>query len=658
MIADYVIYYLQGLKKVVDGIIFVTDNPILPLELEKIKDLVIYAQCERHEEYDFGSYKRGYLWAQKKGLLDDADELVLCNDSCYGPVYPFEHMFEEMRKRKCDFWGVCKNIEISPHIQSYFLVFKPQVFRSKVFTNFIRNIRRQNTVQEVIIKYEVGLSSVLFQQGFVGDTYLEYDGENSILSHNQTVFPIKMMKNKSPLVKVKALNDYECNYDGIDDTIHYLKKENFDLYLILQGLGNIKDLVGRHKIISFDIFDTLLLRPYVKPTDLFLHLEEIKHSVGFAKARVSAEQEARKKHSDVEDITIDEIYECIDVKYKNLMQDEMDLEYQVLYPNFVIKKIFDYAKSQGKKIIAISDMYLPEQFLSSVLKAKGFEGIEKIYISSTYRKTKCTGRLFEFVIKDLNTSAADILHIGDNEISDKVNAELLGIDTYLCPKVIETLLVENKRAALFYENNPENLEVSIILGMLALNNMHKSYWYDFGYKYAGPIILGYMKWLETQLLIDKITEVMFVARDGYTLQKVFDIITMSKFSTHYFYAPRSLNLFCNLNYKNNCALGEFQGLQGIKTILHYYKDKIQLDVPEISNTTDGINFIENNKELFERLAKKERVSYAKYFEQFNLREKKVAMVDTCSTLLSAQKSMIAALPDKYVKGYYWYTDSC
>ena len=34
---------------------------------------------------------------------------------------------------------------------------------------------------------------------------------------------------------------------------------------------NIYEEIKKHDIISFNIFNTLLIRPYVKPTDLFLH---------------------------------------------------------------------------------------------------------------------------------------------------------------------------------------------------------------------------------------------------------------------------------------------------------------------------------------------------------------------------------------------------
>ena len=421
---------------------------------------------------------------------------------------------------------------------------------------------------------------------------------------------------------------------------------------------DIKPKIDKHEIISFDVFDTLLLRPYVKPTDLFLHLEKLEETQGFAKARIEAEQKARKIHSDVEDITLDEIYAEIADEYRNLKSKEMDLEQQVLQPNPEMKEVFDYAKKQGKKIIIISDMYLPAKFLTDILHKKGFDGFEKLYVSCEYRKTKHTGSLYKLAIDDLRASANDIFHIGDNPDSDKQKAEKLKISAYLYPKMIEQIFAENKRAKIFYDKNSNNLETSVILGMLTLNPCSSNYWQDFGYKYAGPVILGYMQWLEKQLKKDKISEVMFVARDGYTLEKVFNLVKTKNFKTHYFYAPRSMNLACNLNYEFNCNLGEEHGLAGLKTLLHYYQDKdefLRKNTPQIKTSAEGIKFIEDNRKLFEKLAQKEKKMYAKYFEQFKLKTQKIAMIDTCSVFLSAQKALIAVLPNKKVKGYYWFT---
>lgn len=237
LILDYVVYYLKELKKVVDGIIFVTDNPILPTELEKIKDFIVYAECQRHEEYDFGSYKRGFFWAKKNGLLKDCEELVFCNDSCYGPVYPFSEMFEEMATRSCDFWGMTQNIQIAEHIQSYFLVFKKNIFKSRYFIKFMKKIKPQSSVQKVIKKYEVGLSQHLLKHGFIADSYIEYKQNNNypyIYNLCQSRFPIFLLKNKAPLIKVKAITKNNYSFDGINALIEYVKNKNKHVYELLK----------------------------------------------------------------------------------------------------------------------------------------------------------------------------------------------------------------------------------------------------------------------------------------------------------------------------------------------------------------------------------------------------------------------------------------
>ena len=95
-------------------------------------------------------------------------------------------------------------------------------------------------------------------------------------------------------------------------------------------LDKIKDKIKKHSVISFDIFDTLLLRPYAKPTDLFLHIEKSENIPFFCYLRQEAEKKARIRHKELEDITFDMIYEEIDEKFKDLKQKEMDWEEMVL----------------------------------------------------------------------------------------------------------------------------------------------------------------------------------------------------------------------------------------------------------------------------------------------------------------------------------------
>ena len=186
----------------------------------------------------------------------------------------------------------------------------------------------------------------------------------------------------------------------------------------------------KYKVVSFDIFDTLLLRPYVKPTDLFLHIEKLQNKYGFANERITAEQKARDKNRDKEDVTIYEIYQEIDSKYSNMLDIEINLEKQVLTVHKQIKEIYDIAIQYAEKVIIVSDMYLTQDILQDILNEKGYNNYHKLYVSSEIKLTKNTGNLFKYILNDLSIDAKDVLHIGDNYHSDYKMANSIAIEGF------------------------------------------------------------------------------------------------------------------------------------------------------------------------------------------------------------------------------------
>ena len=210
-IQDYVVYYLSELHKFAEKIIFVSDSDVLPEELKKIESIVYHSIVGRHGEYDFGSYKRGFLYAKDNGLLKDCEELIFANDSCYAPLYPFDNMFSEMSAKPLDFWGVtfsdsgikdtnedteCRRFN---HLQSYFFVFKPQVFNSEIFYNFITTVKKEETKQEIVIKYEMGMTHLLEERGFKYDFYCKLC--KIVPSAHAAAYIGLVKKDKSPFLK-------------------------------------------------------------------------------------------------------------------------------------------------------------------------------------------------------------------------------------------------------------------------------------------------------------------------------------------------------------------------------------------------------------------------------------------------------------------------
>src|SRR5690606_38903581 len=110
-----IIPYLEELKHLVSALVVVCDNDLAPGEEARLAGLADHVMTGRHREYDFGSYKRGIAWLREGGYLNAAEALILCNDSCYGPVRSFAPMFARMEARRVDFWHATESREFNYH---------------------------------------------------------------------------------------------------------------------------------------------------------------------------------------------------------------------------------------------------------------------------------------------------------------------------------------------------------------------------------------------------------------------------------------------------------------------------------------------------------------------------------------------------------------
>ena len=272
-----------------------------------------------------------------------------------------------------------------------------------------------------------------------------------------------------------------------------------------------KRLIESHDVISFDILDTLLVRPYAKPEDLFIHLKKLQKEYGFTTKMPDGRGS--------------------------------ELEKLILQPHTENVELFNYAKSLGKKVIIVSDMYLHGDFLAKVLRKNGITGWNKLYVSSDLGVSKHQGKLFDYVLKDLSVKPKSVLHLGDSLHTDIRMAKSRGIDCFYTPKLLDRLFAKYPRFKKYYNEYKGNLTASIFVGTAALNLLRHEddYWYNFGYLHGGPILYAYTKWLLEEFVKDGKDEILFVGRDGYNLQKIFEMIKGNKnIRSHYFYAPRAI----------------------------------------------------------------------------------------------------------------------
>lgn len=237
LINDYVVTYLKYLKEVSDSIIFVADNEPNVKELSKIYPLVSHIESYHHGEYDFGSYKIGFRYAKEHYLLDDVDEIILCNDSCFC-VDSLKPAFDKMSTKPCDFWSMTASNEYEPHLQSFFLVVKKKLFNSEVFSNYLDNVKHLDSFLEIVNTYEIPLKKTFEKEGFKSASYIKAPKKN-----NPTFFPIKCIKVKMPLIKRKIFTEsYACK-ESLLEVILYLKIKHNAKYKDILNYFNVNSLV-------------------------------------------------------------------------------------------------------------------------------------------------------------------------------------------------------------------------------------------------------------------------------------------------------------------------------------------------------------------------------------------------------------------------------
>lgn len=119
-----------------------------------------------------------------------------------------------------------------------------------------------------------------------------------------------------------------------------------------------------YDVISFDIFDTLILRTLSKPTDVFMSVGQELGMLNYTTMRREMElrlRDGKEAETGSREVTFEEIYEAMEkycgVNAKEGMEAEFRAELKYCIPNPYMKEVFDLLKNYGKTIIIVSDMY-------------------------------------------------------------------------------------------------------------------------------------------------------------------------------------------------------------------------------------------------------------------------------------------------------------
>lgn len=473
---------------------------------------------------------------------------------------------------------------------------------------------------------------------------------------------------------------------GNDLSMVYRNQE-INIPYFRQSFEDLEKEVRRYDIISFDIFDTLIMRKVLYPADIFTIVEKRKPFPGFASLRIEAE---RQLYEEKQNPNFAEIYERIQQlsgisreEGEKLQELELEVEMELITPRERMLELFNHIKNE-KKIYLISDMYLPQKAIVKLLEKCGYEGYKEIYVSCEKRTAKQEA-LFEMYLEDREKdgySCGNCLHIGDNETADFMSAKAAGMNAFQIMSAREILESSSYRSLLDSDLNfMDHLAVGLLCakafgdpfvlygtkGKLRITDVR-----NFAYMLIAPTILYATVWIMQQVRKLECDYILYPSRDAYLVEKLSNEICEKQVEHNfaegeYFYTSRRAvvaatiwkvaDIYHVAGYQaNGCCIAGMDFSGSIHQLFQKrFHINIESEAKELKADDGGkLKFYLNKyqQEILER-GRKERENYLHYISGTGIpAHRKIAFIDFLAAG-KVQCGLEKLLPGKEFLGLYF-----
>jgi FMN phosphatase YigB (HAD superfamily) len=309
------------------------------------------------------------------------------------------------------------------------------------------------------------------------------------------------------------------------------------------------------KVLSVDVFDTLIWRKVPEPKDAFWLLGQdfkakgmLAHHVSasqFAELRASAERKARaikEKATGTREITLPDIYSLLPTTIFAKATDtltvckaEVALERSLMVADREVGALLANAREAGINVTLVSDTYFAADDLKSFIGA-AFDGKPPVYdrlvISNEESKPKWRD-LFDQLLAEWGVPASEILHVGDNFDADVMPCRRLGMQHVHYDKWVFSPRVQQ------YEFPKDEAERRALLGTkgdYGLTGLRSRLYHrvpaivlpDFAlhWRYGacvlGPVFAAFGHWMVQECAANKYTKIFGLMREGRFLNRLVD----------------------------------------------------------------------------------------------------------------------------------------
>lgn len=450
------------------------------------------------------------------------------------------------------------------------------------------------------------------------------------------------------------------------------KKQKIDAYWN-KRIKQLNELIGDYEVISFDVFDTMLMRKLYCDSDLF-RLVESKLTTIYNE-QIDFYDTRKRAASSLSNPTFDEIYkeiERISSWSKEIVRCAKRIEWEtdksLVCTREEIADIYNAVRNT-KEIYFVTDMYYSAAQICELMNNQGIVANKtQIIVSCECNRSKGQGTLWEYYSNKI-VQGRTALHIGDNLNSDIIQAEKYAIKSYKIRSPQELLDQSSIQTVLPYM---QSLYSSVCMGNIAqkifrdpfgLNKYQGRIKFDsnedFGYCVWGTVIYLFFEWLYKELQKRNIKKVAFFAREGYILMPLFEQFLKRK-------KEKDIELLYLQISRRAVMIPSISTLEEAKEVARFpYKGSVndffakrfnvsinrtvQVDYLEAEQSGLLDSLIAENINLILSEAKREKDNYLKYLNTLNLGQD-YAVVD--SQLYGSTQFYLQKLQGTSCIGYY------
>lgn len=417
-------------------------------------------------------------------------------------------------------------------------------------------------------------------------------------------------------------------------------------------------------VISFDLFDTLLMRRVYNYTNVFelvdLNLRKCGIEINnFANKRLQAEKELFKKISP----RLSEIYTYLVDKYDHSEMDPeylADIEYKIDKSILCVRKdmmdIFHKAVEMGKKVFITTDTYYSREQIESILSAHGISGYTDVLVSCEYNVTKSQG-LFEELKKKCGEDKTKILHIGDDIYSDIEASKTAGIESF---KIYGAEEMYDAVGGLGLEEHIESLSDRVKVGMINSVMFNSPFQFEnenanirlnnswsIGNIVCAPMICDFMIWFRERVKDCNVENIWFSARDGFLLKQLYEI--MGEEDSEYFLTSRIASIRAGM--KDESDISYVDSMKYFGSVEENLKVRFGIELADDGCDDDPQSGLLKYKQQIIDKASVQKGNYEKYINTLNLRNGDIAFFDFVAK--GTTQMYVQRLVDNHIKGLYF-----